>query len=62
MASPTCIKCGNSTFEVKENAPKNSNFKIMFIQCTSCGGVVGVMDYFNIGNFVKKIADKLGVR
>lgn len=61
MAMSTCVKCGNHTFEVKEAEPVNSKFKLMFVQCSGCGGVVGVMDYFNIGYFVKKIAEKLGV-
>ena len=61
MAMSTCVKCGNSSFEVKENSPSKSNYKLMFIQCSSCGGVVGVMDYFNIGDFVVKIAKKLGI-
>jgi predicted nucleic-acid-binding Zn-ribbon protein len=39
MATSTCIKCSGTSFEVKEQSPKHSNYKIMFIQCSSCGGV-----------------------
>jgi NAD-dependent SIR2 family protein deacetylase len=49
MATSTCVKCGGTTFENKEASPKNSKFKLIFVQCASCGGVVGAMDYFNIG-------------
>ena len=61
MAMSTCVKCGSHSFEMRENEPRDSNYKIMFIQCTSCGSVVGVMDYYNIGNLVKSIANKLGI-
>ena len=61
MAISKCIQCGNTTFEMQENSPIGSNFKFMFIQCSSCGGVVGVVDYYNIGQVLKKIAKKLGV-
>ena len=62
MAKSSCVKCGSGNFELQEHAPKGSNFKLMFIQCASCGGVVGVMDYFNIGHYVKQIAEKLGIK
>lgn len=60
MAMSTCVKCGGHTFEIQENEPIDSRFKFMFIQCASCGGVVGVVDYYNIGNIVTKIANKIG--
>ncbi len=47
MPMSTCIKCGGHTFEVVEAKPGNSDFTLMFVQCSSCGGVVGVMDYLN---------------
>jgi len=61
MATSTCIKCGSTRFEVKEASPLHSNFKLYFVQCAQCGAVVGTMDYLNIGYFIKKIADKLGI-
>jgi len=45
-----------------ENSPSKSNYKVMFIQCSKCGSVVGVMDYYNIGTLISKLADKLGVK
>ena len=62
MAFSTCVKCGNSTFEVAENSPRGSNFKLMFVQCSACGGVVGVMDYYNVGNMLHELAQKMGFR
>lgn len=59
MASSTCVKCGNHSFEMKENTPRTSNYKLLFVQCTSCGAVVGVMDYYNIGSKIQEVQDEL---
>jgi hypothetical protein len=45
---------------MKEATPTGSRYKFMFIQCSSCGAVVGVVDYYDIASLLKKIADKLG--
>lgn len=59
MAS-RCSKCNNIGFEMVEETPKGSAFKLMFIRCISCHSVVGVMDYYNIGYLLKTLAQKLG--
>jgi len=62
MALSTCIKCGSSSFELKEAPSVNgARFKYHFVQCNSCGGVVGVLEYNNIGLTLEKLAQKLGV-
>jgi hypothetical protein len=65
----TCPKCDSHYFEVKENEPRDSNFKLLFVQCGSCGAVIGVMDYLNIGavlqrqnRAIEKIASQVGVQ
>jgi predicted nucleic-acid-binding Zn-ribbon protein len=60
MALPTCVKCGSTLFETKEVTPRGSNFKLNFVQCSSCGGVVGVLDFYNIGGMLQTLAKKLG--
>lgn len=60
MAISKCPKCDSTFFEIKEAEPRNSSFKIMFIQCSSCGAVVGVTDYYNTSTLLVKIAKKLG--
>lgn len=67
MAMSKCSSCGYSGFEMKEQVPKNSAFKLMFVQCSSCGTVVGAMDAFNIGDVlsrqnaaIKRIGDRVG--
>ncbi len=57
MASSACPKCGNHTFELAENQPHHAHFKLWFVQCRTCGTVVGTMDYYQIGNKVRKIYD-----
>lgn len=46
---------------MKEVEVKGARFKLMFIQCASCGAVVGTMDYYNIGNAIHKLADGLRI-
>jgi hypothetical protein len=60
MAYSKCPKCDNGYFEVTENSPSKSNFKLLFVQCSSCGSVVGTMDYWNIGTLVKELEKKVG--
>jgi excinuclease UvrABC ATPase subunit len=69
MALSTCPKCENSIFELKENSPRHSNFKYNFVQCSECGAVVGVLDFFNISALlhdqniaINKIAQHLNIQ
>lgn len=61
MAQSTCPKCGGHSFELVENSPSNSKFKFLFIQCSSCGCVVGTQEYYNIGALIHKLAEKLHI-
>jgi hypothetical protein len=68
MATPACIKCGGHTFELVEFQPRGSNYKVNSIQCTNCGGLAGVLEYYDTGVLInrlseafKRIAERLGV-
>jgi hypothetical protein len=68
MATPTYIKCSGHIFELVEFEPINSNYKMNSIQCTNCGGVAGISEYYASGvlinrlsEAVKRIAERLGV-
>jgi len=61
MARSTCAKCGGTTFELVENEPRGAKFKYFFVQCSSCGVVIGVQEYFNAGAILTKIAKALKV-
>lgn len=55
MASSTCVRCGGTSFEVVKLVPKESKFILLSVQCESCGGVAGVMDYYNLGDLLMMI-------
>jgi hypothetical protein len=61
MATSRCPKCASSSFELENFTPRNSEFKLSFVQCSSCGAVVGVLDYYNIGQLIHDLAKKLNV-
>ncbi len=54
MAIPSCPKCGKGFFTTSVEEPSGSKFKLIFVSCSSCGAVVGVMDYFNVGHLIVK--------
>lgn len=53
MASSKCLGCGSSRFEVKQAEPAQSAYKLMFVQCSSCGGVVSSVPYYDAGVLAK---------
>lgn len=53
MASSKCPSCGSHSFEMVEKEPHHSNYKYMFIQCSSCGSVLGTTEFFNLGKLLK---------
>lgn len=59
--SSKCPKCEGTSFETEIETPKNSRFKLLFVRCASCGVVISVLDYYNIGAMLEKLGDKLGV-
>ena len=61
MAYSACPKCNGHYFEMKEAEPANALYKVNFIQCSSCGAVVGVIDYFDLGTLIHKLARALGM-
>lgn len=56
-----CPKCETTEFEVVNETPVNSNYELIFVRCTQCQTVVGVIDYYNVGTLIKKLAQKLKV-
>lgn len=56
-----CPHCQKSGFEVVTEEPKSSNFKLMFVRCQWCKTVVGILDYYNIGALIYKLAKKLNI-
>lgn len=64
MAQSTCPKCTGTAFELKD-ADRNlsgTDYAYSFIQCRSCGAVVGVVEGFFLPVLLNKIAAKLGLK
>jgi hypothetical protein len=68
MALPTCVKCGNSTFEQNEVKVAGATTRKWAVNCAGCGGVVTIVDFHHMGESltkqkeaIKAIAAKLGV-
>jgi len=53
MAYTTCVKCGNSSFELKETTIRGAAYRLYFVQCSSCGGAVGVQEFNNVGAMIQ---------
>lgn len=67
MATPMCVKCDSAKFEISPVTPQGSRFKLYFVHCANCGGVVGVQEWDNIGALIaaqnkalEAIAKKVG--
>jgi uncharacterized Zn finger protein len=62
MNNPSkCPKCENNEFEVVNETPVNSNYDLIFVRCFNCHTVIGVIDYYNVGTLIKKLANKLKI-
>ena len=54
MAASTCVNCGSTSFELKETVLTGSPWKLYFVQCSQCGGVVTVLDDQAIGGMFQQ--------
>jgi hypothetical protein len=52
-----CVSCGSGTFETASVTPKGFAGELLFVQCESCKGVVGVIDSPSIGAIRKILED-----
>ena len=62
MAVSTCVKCGSSSFEMVEPKIKTAAYRLYFIQCASCGGVVGVQEFNNITATLEHLFKQLNLK
>jgi hypothetical protein len=49
LSVSNCAKCNGSMFKIVEQIPTGSNFKLNFVQCSSCNTPIGVLEFLNIG-------------
>ena len=61
MAQSKCVKCGSMDFEITEAMTiQNARDTVHFVQCSQCGGVVGVQEPFSAWRLIATLAQKLG--
>lgn len=63
-----CPKCENNTFELTEDSPKNSKYKMQFLRCCSCKTIITTLPFYDttsilesIEKDLEKIKSKLGI-
>lgn len=61
MAVSTCIKCGHGKFELAPHKPKNCAHDMYLVQCSKCGGVIGIQEWEHTGTLLRKLAKALKV-
>jgi predicted nucleic-acid-binding Zn-ribbon protein len=66
--APKCVRCGGMKFEHAYIMPANSRFKYTAIVCSECGGVIGLAEFYNLGELmarqnqaIKSIATRMGL-
>jgi hypothetical protein len=62
MAQSTCVKCGGTQFEIVTKDIGNATQKLRLIQCASCGGVAGVLEYADINTRLTQLEKALKLR
>ena len=62
MATPSCPKCGNTTFEMKDFEIRNANYRHSAICCSVCGAIVATEEAMSAMYMLRKIGEKLGVQ
>ena len=61
MATPSCPKCGNTSFEMKEFIIKNASYGHNAIICASCGAIVATEEKISTMYTLGLIKEKLGI-
>lgn len=59
MAQSKCPNCSSNTFEGVNKRIVGINYPITFIQCASCGCVVGVLNTDVLGQHISNGVDAL---
>jgi len=62
MAQSRCIKCGGCKFEVVHaNNLEGTTRAVLFVQCTDCGSVIGVLDFLNLSVKAERVRNDLRI-
>lgn len=57
MPKPKCVSCNSTSFEHKLVKIEEKPFS--FVQCSACGGVVGVLEHESSVDYLRAIFMKL---
>jgi uncharacterized Zn finger protein len=58
MAESICPNCRFNRFEVAKNKLQNSDKEVFFIQCASCGAVLGIVNDSNSEKVINELEEK----
>jgi len=61
MATPSCPKCGHTSFEMKEFSVKNASYRHNAIICASCGAIVSTEELISTMYTLGVIKENLGI-
>ncbi len=61
MTTPSCPRCGNTSFEIGEMKIEKANYPHNAIVCRKCGCIVGIEEHLSVLYILRKIAEKLDV-
>ena len=50
-----CGKCGGFMWEIVQEEPSGSSFKLNFVRCTLCKNPVGVLEYYNLASKIEAL-------
>lgn len=59
MLSSKCGSCGGVSWEIREESPRGSEFKVFFVRCFVCKVPIGTLDYFNTHATLTKLGKKI---
>ncbi|MEW6183817.1 MAG: hypothetical protein AB1500_11720 [Bacillota bacterium] len=62
MALSACPNCHKIEFEIAESDTLSGggySTKVWFVQCSACGTVLGVIDYFNLTHRIREVEAKV---
>lgn len=54
-----CPKCENSLFELAEDAPANSAWKLQYIRCSTCNTFLAALPYNNTNILIEKLQEDI---
>lgn len=62
MAKSCCVKCGGIQFEVVDaNKLGGTTRALLFVQCSDCGSVIGVIDSLNVSVQAERMKNDLRI-